>query len=399
MTASPVDARADVVEAAKWVINTNICSRKLTVARELEAMLHCQIATTADLSLLRMSVSRPRENIAEYTRLQHPYTTPLCAQLKNTFGDLEAVRRVAAFAHEATSPLGEWCADHVWALALADDEARKIERTTERLFLAQKDARPVERLDADLDRVRQAQEFVRNWNFTPPSAIGNGMSPKVLLLKKYLDQVYEKPCDTRCIVFVKRRYTARLLGQLFAKLGSPHLRLGMLIGTRYGDAGDVKISFRQQVLTLMRFRKGEINCLFATSIAEEGLDIPDCNLIIRFDLYDTLIQYIQSRGRARHASSRYIHMIEAGNRLHIQNISDVRQGEMVMRRFCEALPADRLLQGNDCNLDAALAKEKLMRKYTDPSTGATLTYNSSLVVLAHFVGCLVCMSYPKQRRS
>lgn len=61
----------------------------------------------------------------------------------------------------------------------------------------------------------------------------------------------------------------------------------------------------------------------ATSIAEEGLDIPDCNLIIRsailsniaetrelklsdnrFDLYDTLIQYIQSRGRARHTNSR-----------------------------------------------------------------------------------------------
>lgn len=352
-------------------------------------MLHCQIATTADLSLLRMSVSRPRESIAEYTRLQHSYTTPLCAQLKNTFGDLEAVRRVAVFAHEATSPLGEWCADRVWALALADDEARKIERTTERLFLAQKDACPIERLDADLDRIRQAQEFVRNWNFIPPSAIGNSMSPKVLLLKKYLDQVYEKPCDTRCIVFVKRRYTARLLGQLFAKIGSPHLRLGMLIGTRYGDAGDVKISFRQQVLTLMRFRKGEINCLFATSIAEEGLDIPDCNLIIRFDLYDTLIQYIQSRGRARHASSRYVHMIEAGNRLHIQNISDVRQGEIVMRRFCEALPADRLLQGNDCDLDVALAKEKSMRRYKDPSTGATLTYNSSLVVLAHFVGCLV----------
>ena len=60
-----------------------------------------------------------------------------------------------------------------------------------------------------------------------------------------------------------------------------------------------------------------------------------------------------------------------------------------MRKFCEALPADRLLQGNDCKLEEALVKERSHRKYVDPETGATLTYASSLVVLAHFVGCLV----------
>lgn len=352
-------------------------------------MLHCQIATTADLSLLRTTVSRPYEETARYDRLQRPYTTPLCGQMKSTFGDLEAVRKVIAFAQEATSELGEWCADHVWALALEDEEARRIERTSQRLFLAQKDVRPMKQLDADLNRIREAQEIVRNWQFATPESIGNGLSPKVQLLKRYLDIVYEKPCDTKCIVFVKRRYTATLLGLLFARIGAPHLRLGKLIGTRYGEAGDSKISLRQQVNTLRKFKIGEINCLFATSIGEEGLDISDCNLVIRFDLYDTLIQYIQSRGRARHANSRYVHMIEDGNRLHLQNIQEVRQGEAVMRRFCEALPADRLLQGNDYDLDITLAKEKSMRKYTDPETGATLTYYSSLPILEHFIGCLV----------
>ena len=66
--------------------------------------------------------------------------------------------------------------------------------------------------------------------------------------------------------------------------------------------------------------------------------------------------------------------------------------QAVMRKFCEALPADRLLQGNDCNLEMALEKEKSHRKYVDPDTGATLTYASSLVVLAHFVSCLVSAS-------
>jgi endoribonuclease Dicer len=60
-----------------------------------------------------------------------------------------------------------------------------------------------------------------------------------------------------------------------------------------------------------------------------------------------------------------------------------------MRQFCEALPADRLLQGDNCSMETALGNELHMRKYIDPETGATLTYGSSLVVLAHFLGCLV----------
>ena len=71
---------------------------------------------------------------------------------------------------------------------------------------------------------------------------------------------------------------------------------------------------------------------------------------------------------------------------HVPAVTDKHQD--VMRRFCEALPADRLLQGNDCNLESVLAKEKSMRRYTEPETGATLTYTSSLVVLAHYVSCL-----------
>ena len=40
-------------------------------------MLDCQIATAADLSLLRMSVSRPKENIVKYNVcIIGPLTTP-----------------------------------------------------------------------------------------------------------------------------------------------------------------------------------------------------------------------------------------------------------------------------------------------------------------------------------
>ena len=67
--------------------------------------------------------------------------------------------------------------------------------------------------------------------------------------------------------------------------------------------------------------------------------------------------------------------------------------QTILRGFCEALPADRLLLGNTFDLDEVLAKEKFQRTYIEPSTQAKLTYRSSLSILAHFVGSLVSKPY------
>ncbi|KAL9126422.1 MAG: hypothetical protein Q9217_004514 [Psora testacea] len=372
MTASPVDAHQDPVKAAK----------------HLEAMLHSQIATASDLSLLQSFISRPREQLLRYDRLEYPYDTPLSKHMIANFGDITGFSKIFQNAREATGNLGDWCADQLWTFALAEGEALKIEQKTERRFLSEKENTPVRMLDAKVNRIREAKDVVAKWPSQPLSLERNCISPKVLLLHQYLAMTFERPTEAKCIVFVTRRYTAQALGELFTRVGSAHLRLGLLMGTRSGDPGDIKFSVKQQVLTLAKFRKGDLNCLISTSIAEEGLDIPDCNVVIRFDLYTTLIQYIQSRGRARHTNSKYLHMVEADNAAHLQAVDLVRKGEAKMRRFCEALPEDRLLKGNEYELETALAKERSHRRYVDPETGATLTYNSSLVVLAHFVGRL-----------
>ena len=51
----------------------------------------------------------------------------------------------------------------------------------------------------------------------------------------------------------------------------------------------------------------------STSVAEEGLDVRQCQLVIRFDLPSTLLAFIQSRGRARMVSSDMVLMVDQDN--------------------------------------------------------------------------------------
>ena len=63
--------------------------------------------------------------------------------------------------------------------------------------------------------------------------------------------------------------------------------------------------------TIQKFKTGRINCLVSTDVLEEGIDVTQCNLVIRFDPIVTFRSYLQSKGRARAKPSKYIIMIES----------------------------------------------------------------------------------------
>ena len=65
-------------------------------------------------------------------------------------------------------------------------------------------------------------------------------------------------------------------------------------GSREGDPGRTQ---KVQKATLEQFRSGEFNVLVATSVGEEGLDIPATEAVIFYEPVSSAIRLIQRRGR------------------------------------------------------------------------------------------------------
>ncbi|CAF3736044.1 unnamed protein product [Rotaria sordida] len=65
------------------------------------------------------------------------------------------------------------------------------------------------------------------------------------------------------------------------------------------SVGSTAMTAKYKRQTIKEFRSGEINVLVATAVVEEGLDIPKCNLVFRFNRPPNFSSYMQSKGRAR----------------------------------------------------------------------------------------------------
>lgn len=389
MTASPIDAKTGDIHQAVF---------------DLETLLQCRIATTTDMSLAK-SVHKPQESVWQYapTR-EEDCQTPFLRFLRSKYGEQSVFEGVFERAAQIAAHLGIWCADNYLINTISLQKCQRYQQSAKKKLHG---ASTVEDYNKAMQEVVDVIDYVQleGERFTASSTrdltkllhdgkltgkyhADNIISRKVAMLWHNLAQEFERETDYRCIVFVDQKQTARLLARLFKILDAHHLKADFVVGSSSSnDLEDGKFSFRNQVLSLSRFRRGQVNCLFATSVAEEGLDVPDCNLVVRFDIYKTMIQYVQSRGRARKRNSKFIHMIQKDNSIHRNLISEVFSGEQQMRDFCNNLPADREIAGNQ-GLEQLLDSEVHLEVYQEKSTGAKLTYANAMNVLAHFVSAI-----------
>jgi len=138
--------------------------------------------------------------------------------------------------------------------------------------------------------------------------------PKVATAVRIVRDELARNSRARVIVFSQYRDTVdRLVGEL-ERLGDERVRPARFVGqaTHGSDAG---LSQKEQVGVLDRFRSGAVNCLIATSVAEEGLDIPSTDLVVFYEPIPDVIRTIQRRGRTGRArTGRAVVLVADGTR-------------------------------------------------------------------------------------
>jgi len=118
--------------------------------------------------------------------------------------------------------------------------------------------------------------------------------PKPAVVKKILqEQIKAKP-DSRIMVFTNYRDTASALLNSLKEDSS--IKAVRFVGqsSREDDQG---LSQKKQAEILQKFRSGDFNVLIATSVGEEGIDIPATDLVLFYEPVPSEIRSIQRKGR------------------------------------------------------------------------------------------------------
>lgn len=139
-------------------------------------------------------------------------------------------------------------------------------------------------------------------------------NPKMAKLQTTLLSQFGPGVKSRGILFSKTRKSIRCLYDWISNnrvLKGAGIKAAVLTGA---GNGITYMTQHEQGETIRNFREGALNLLISTSVAEEGLDIPECNLVVRYGLLTNEIAQQQAIGRARAQASVYSVVAEKGGR-------------------------------------------------------------------------------------
>jgi Fanconi anemia group M protein len=134
--------------------------------------------------------------------------------------------------------------------------------------------------------------------------------PKLEKLKNLVKDLIKENPNVKIIVFANYRATVEKIKEVLEGEG---IKSEILIGqaTKEGKG----MTQEEQIETLRRFKEGEFNTLIATSIGEEGLDIPAVSYVIFYESVPSELRRIQRSGRTgRTAPGKIIFLITKDTR-------------------------------------------------------------------------------------
>nr|AWH61386.1 putative dicerB [Actinia equina] len=243
-------------------------------------------------------------------------------------------------------------------------------------------------------QLRQVQKIYKTYKtelYGPSNNSVQHVSAKVKALVEILKQYGTGDKKLCGIVFVQRRCTAAVLCEQITLLSQHDKALSFvkceyvvghgMVGTAASSAKDM--SCKKQDKVLEKFRNHEFNLLIATSVVEEGLDVPRCNLVVRFDFPMTFQSYVQSKGRARAKDSFYIILLPDG-----QDTAELEMYQAI-EEYLSHVCYDRRIPTDEESTEAV--DTDLLQPYRTRK-GASVTMANSIALL-----CKYCSKLPGDR--
>ena len=136
----------------------------------------------------------------------------------------------------------------------------------------------------------------------------NEIHSKVTMVRRMVRRQLKESPESRIIVFANFRDTvdeiSRILGDVEGAIPQ------RFVGQSSRD-GSIGMSQKVQLESLNSFRSGDSNVLVATSVGEEGLDVPNADLVIFYEPVGSEIRTIQRRGRTGRQRAGTVHVLIA----------------------------------------------------------------------------------------
>ena len=169
------------------------------------------------------------------------------------------------------------------------------------------------------------------------------LHPKPSIVARLVhDEILKKP-EGKVLIFTEFRDTVSTLVKRLESIEG--LKPDKFIGQ--SSRGKQKgMTQKQQLAQLNRFREGEINVLVATSVGEEGLDVPAADLVVLYEPVPSAIRAIQRRGRTARQRAGSVHVLIAQGTRDVFIHSASKNQEQKMHRLLNKMVAQKDLFTN-----------------------------------------------------
>ncbi|CAD6889704.1 unnamed protein product [Tilletia caries] len=344
MTASPISSKSPRFAEAAQKLEITMDARIFTVPME-------------GWSSLAKATFKAKTELVKYSPPEAPFYSPMCQEIidelrkgKKQDGLIQRLERLGP-------SLGPALCDHILEGAVSDgvpdvatlqtlqglskEEREHLKRSWNAAVEKTSSLEwKIKKLKRSTTEHAELKGMLKTARERHAEVVEERVSPKVARLVRLLLDIFAASEDRRGIIFAKEKATVHALAAYISSNPSlTHISVEALVG----HTGPQGLGWKSQESVLRNFRRGDTHLLIATSVVEEGLDVPACNFVIRFDLPETAIQTIQSRGRARERGSTIYMMCEGGSVRDAKLIEHCRGMEQDMKDWLQGLTEDRLV--------------------------------------------------------